>query len=143
MSTEQWSDCLPVRVGLLGGMAKSRQAKHYVEGPRREMTIAWKERVHAKLAEFKKTGKQPANLSQLAKMIPSDKAGIYRAFDLEADDPQTALSAHYIDRICTLLLIEPPAHVGDEQLERDLDVIRSLDPETRAAIIAIAKLKRG
>jgi hypothetical protein len=127
-------------------MAKGKRPKPYVEGPRKQMTIAWKRLVLTTLETNKREKRKPGNLSQMSKMIPgSDKTGIYRTFDPDMDPPQ--MSSAYVDEICELLRIPPPmAETSDDpNLERDLDVVRAMPPEVRRAWIdaANASLKRG
>jgi hypothetical protein len=120
-------------------MAKGRRAKPYKDGTRKQMTLAWKKRVLAALDENKRTGKQPANLAQLASVLKADKRGIYVTFDVDAEPPQ--MSSVYVDDICELLNIAPPMLEAstDDELEKDLQTIRTLSPEDRRALIEIAQ----
>lgn len=102
------------------------------------MTVEWKKLVLATLEANEKAGRKPANLAQLAKMIPADKRGTYVTFDLELDPPK--ISSVDVDRICEILKIAPPmvaSSVDDPDLERDLDVVRAMNPETRRALIVL------
>lgn len=125
-------------------MSKGRRAKPYKDGPRKQMTIAWKKLVIAKLAENKKLGKTPANPAQLAAAVDADKRGIYETFNLDRDPPQ--MSSAYVDEICETLQIPPPMAEAsqDVDLERDLTIVRAMSPEDRRALIEIAQrmLKR-
>jgi hypothetical protein len=117
-------------------MAKGRKGKDYREGPRKQMTIAWKLLVTKTLADNEKEKREPANLSQLSKMIPgSDKTGIYRTFSLELEPPQ--MSSVYVDDICALLKISPPLveATSDAETERDVETFRALDAETRSLLL--------
>lgn len=118
-------------------MAKGRSAKPYVEGPRKQMTVAWKKLVLEKLAANKIAKLRPANLSQLSTDTHADKRGIYQTFNLEIDPPQ--MSSAYVDEICRVLGIGPPMLESshDPELERDLDVFRALSPARRKAFLAL------
>jgi hypothetical protein len=107
------------------------------------MTVAWKELVIATLTDNKKKGRKPSNLAQIASALEADKRGIYETFNLEREPPQ--MSSAYVDQICEILHIAPPMveASSDPDLERDLDVVRGMDPESRRALVLLAKtLKR-
>ena len=121
-------------------MSDSRHPKDYVEGPRKQMTRTWKERVIAKLAENEKADIYPRNLAELARKVGADKRGIYVTFDLDADKPQTASA--YVDAICSALDIEPPLQepiVVDDELERELDEIRRMPIEQQRALLGFLR----
>jgi hypothetical protein len=122
-------------------MGGARHPKPYVEGKRKQMTIAWKRRVQAKLDENAKAGIKPSTVADLARMLRrgkgADKAGLYRALDPESD--QTASAD--VDEICHMLGVGPPLVESDEdeELQGDLEVIRSLSPDARRELMVIAR----
>jgi hypothetical protein len=128
-----------MRVASFRHMTRGRRAKPYKEGPRKQMTLAWKRHVIATLGANKKAGRKPANLAQLAATLKADKRGIYVTFDLELEPPQ--MSSAYVDEICELLDIAPPMFEtsGDDEVERDLDVVRALSTEDRRALMEVAQ----
>lgn len=117
-------------------MSKARHPKPYNKGPRKQMTPAWKARVVEKLKENEAVGASPANLAELAAVLPkADKAGIYRTFNT----PQ--MSSSYVDAICELLDISLPLveAADDEELQRGIDLLRSMSRDARRDLMAIAE----
>jgi hypothetical protein len=98
---------------------------------------AWKLRVEAKLKENEKAGIKPASIAELARLLPGgkpeDKAGLYRALDPDG----VQRSSKDVDAICELLGIGPPLVESDEdeELQGDLEVIRSLSPDARRELM--------
>lgn len=99
------------------------------------MTVAWKQLVLDRLGTNKKIKKKPMNLSQLSVSVHADKRGIYETFDLDREPPQMASA--YVDEICRVLEIGLPMLESshDTELERDLDVVRSMSPAKRKAML--------
>lgn len=126
-------------------MAKGRRAKPYVKGPRKQMTMAWKRLVVARLAENERSGKQPANTAQLAKAVGSDKRGMYVTLDLDLPLDEQQMSSAYVDAICDVLKIGQPLveSSDDRQLEQDVAIFRQLDAETRSHMLALALKRPG
>lgn len=99
----------------------------YPEGPRRQMTDPWKQRVKDALAANKRSGTYPRNQSDLVKAIgelrgtlPPDRTAITKMWKAE--------SSALVDDICAVLKIDPPlveAQPGTETV----DMVRRL-PES-------------
>lgn len=116
-------------------MSTARHPKPYNKGPRKQMTPAWKARVVEKLKENEAAGASPANLAEMAALLAkADKAGIYRTFNT----PQ--MSSSYVDAICELLEIAPPlVEATDEDLQQDIEILRSMPRDARRDLMAIAE----
>ena len=117
-------------------MGTARHPKPYNEGPRRQVTIPWKQRVLAKLEENKKAGKKPANREQLRGEVGVPKNSINVLLDLEKDPPQ--LTSTYADAINDALKIEPPLieqEGDDDEFIRDVAFLRKLTPEQRRDLV--------
>jgi hypothetical protein len=123
-------------------MGEARHPGPYKEGTRKQMTRAWKVRVHEKLKENKRDGIRPRNVPELALLIsPGNldyKPGLYKA--LNPDGKQ--VSSADVDIICEILKIGPPLVESDddEELRRDIDLLRALTPEARRVLMANARL---
>lgn len=120
-------------------MPGARHPKPYNDGERKPITIPWKRRVIAKLAENDKNGIEPRNINQLRLLLKAPKGGLNKMLDLERDPPQ--LTGTYVDEISERLEIAPPlieTDADDESLARDVHVLRQLAPEARRELIALA-----
>jgi hypothetical protein len=120
-------------------MGRARHPKPYKKG-KSQITIPWKRRVLAKLAQNKLAKKQPANLEQLKDSVGATKGALNSTFDLEKDPPQ--LTSAYATDITEMLGIEPPLIEADddsEDLLRDIKVLRSLTDEARGEMMATAR----
>ncbi len=128
---------LPRKVLSRDPMGGARHPGTYKPGTRKQMTRDWKMRVKAKLEKNKEAGIRPGNIPELAALIaPGNKnykPGLYRALDPDGDQ----VSSADVDVICRLLNIDPPLveAESDEDLQRDLDIIRALSREDRRAVI--------
>ena len=123
-------------------MGEARHPKPYNEGPRRQVTVPWKQRVLAKLAENKKAGKKPANREQLKDEVGAPKNSINQLLNLKKKTPQ--LTSTYADAINAVLKIEPPLieqEGDDDEFIRDVAFLRMLSPsQRRDVIVALRRL---
>lgn len=120
-------------------MPGARHPKPYNDGDRRPITIPWKRRVIAKLADNEKNGIEPKNINQLRLLLKAPKGGMNKMLDLERDPPQ--MTGTYVDEISERLDIAPPlveTDEDDENFARDVHVLRQLAPEARRELIALA-----
>lgn len=121
-------------------MGGARHPRPYVDRPRRQVTIPWKRRVIAKLAANEKDGKRPFKIEQLKDLVDATKGSLNELFDLEREPQQ--LTSKYADAINEVLGIAPPlleADDDDEEFIRDVELLRTLTPETRADLMSLAR----
>lgn len=91
-------------------MADARHHRGYPKGPRLQMTPAWKARVLAALAENAKAGREPANPTELSRVLGADKAGIHKMLLTEQQ------ASKYVRGTCKVLgLEEPMVPVADDE----------------------------
>jgi hypothetical protein len=123
-------------------MGEARHPGPYKEGTRKQMTRKWKLSVLAKLEENENADVKPGSVPDLARLIkpskPGYKAGLYRALNPDGDQ----VSSADVDIICEILKIAPPLVESDddEDLRRDIDLLRTLTPEARRVLMANARL---
>ena len=121
-------------------MGDSRHPRPYRKGIRKQMTIAWKQRVLDRLAENERNDVAPRSLAELARMLRADKRGIYVTFDLGAKKPQTA--SVYVDAICQILNIDPPMQETpqtDDELEQEMNELRKLPVERQREWVSVIR----
>lgn len=97
----------------------------------------------AKLEENKRNDKKrPWNIEQLRLMVDAKKGSINTLLDLDKEQ----LTSTYADDINRVLGIEPPLieqDGDDEEFIRDVRTLRSLDADSRRALmVAAAKMHK-
>jgi hypothetical protein len=94
------------------------------------------------MGEARHPGPYKESVPDLARLIkpskPGYKAGLYRALNPDGDQ----VSSADVDIICEILKIAPPLVESDddEDLRRDIDLLRTLTPEARRVLMANARL---
>jgi hypothetical protein len=117
-------------------MGMARHPKPYKKG-KAQVTVPWKRRVLAKLAENKKAGLRPSNIDQLAEIVGAKKGGLNRLLDLD----KMQLTSGDADEVTKVLGILPPVleNDGDDpDFARDVLLLRSLEPAARQDMMMIA-----
>lgn len=125
-------------------MPGARHPKPYNDGERRQVTIPWKRRVIAKLADNERDGVEPKNINQLRLLLKAPKGGLNKMLDLERDPPQ--LTGTYVDEICERLGIEPPLIEADgdtEDFVRDVHALRRVPVDVRREVMALVYRMTG
>ncbi len=113
-------------------VSDSKRKKPYREGPRREMTAAWKQSVRDALAANKVAKKFPINQSQLSRALgllrgtePPDRTAITHMF--------AGRSSGLVDDICQVLGIPPPMvpHAEPDSEPEVVEMVRRLPHEAQ------------
>lgn len=118
-------------------MASARHPKAYPKGPGIPLTTAWKRKVLDVLAANEATGRTPASIRELSRMIGADPAGIGRM--LSGNQP----SNKFTRKICALLGIDEPMierPVARDELDEVIESLRRLSPERRKRALEMLRL---
>jgi hypothetical protein len=122
-------------------MGVARHPKPY-KGGKRQVTVPWKRRVLAKLAEHKAATprRAPWNIDQLMERVGAPKGSLNTLLKIDVENPQTASA--YTDEISEVLGITPPVleEDGDDPgFADDVLLLRTLSPESRRALMMTAQ----
>lgn len=119
-------------------MPDARHPKPYKDG-KAQVTVPWKRRVLAKIAENKTAKHQPINIDQLALIVKASKGSLNKLLKLDHVPPQ--LTSAFADEITEVLGILPPVVEDDDDdpdFARDVLLLRSLDADARRDLMLTA-----
>lgn len=120
-------------------MLGARHPKPYKDG-KAQVTVPWKRRVLAKLAENKKAKHRPANIDQLAEIVKASKGSLNKLLKIELQPPQ--LTSAFAEDITAILRILPPVLEEDDDdpdFAGDVLLLRSLDVGARRDLMLTAE----
>jgi hypothetical protein len=113
-------------------MGDERHKAKHPEGPRIEMTPAWKQRVRDRLKENKAKGIYPRNQVELAEAVgASDKSGITKMFKADG--------SVFVPDVCRVLNLPMPMQEYQEDDELD-ELTKSFNKEDRERALQILRI---
>jgi hypothetical protein len=117
-----------------------RHKREYPEGPRRELTDEWRDRVKRKLAEnaAKIPPIEPTNAAELARALGADKAGIGRML-LPSSNPKAQQTSAWVDAVCDILGIPSPTVAITPDDEEAFSLIAQLGPREKSAVLDLVR----
>lgn len=136
--------CPPSHVVTGTCVGDPRHKKQYPEGPRREMTDAWKRLVLAKLAENAAEDPpiEPSDKASLARLLHVDKSGLGRTL-LPNHHPRSHRTSGLVDPICEILGIPAPTIAVTPDDDELLGLVQALEPHQKRAVLDLIRTMSG